>query len=288
MRYVHLFASYLDPRDSERKRWVFLTRDLSAAWEVVGALQLSDFWLGRQLFNYPPPVGQEPTLLVIDCSDISPHDIILTATRPPLSDSDQLEKRRVPKGFTTLEVQTDSVWKLYFKILSRSHAELAGWLHPHLPESHPFHRDMFFLQSAYSHYKLLHRRPVKVRGRTAVFLVVQPELWPGGPTFVGFFGMDGVSTLAWAHLLRHRHSDLLHQPGFHMLELHSAPVPERVPDMRWADEWRAELLFSVDPRALPADLQTAAQEKSQPMPVGPSRKPDTRSRTRNRQKEQER
>jgi hypothetical protein len=259
MRHVHLFESFYDPRDPSRKRSVTRTRDLSAAWETAAALQERGYVLGEQFFNYPPPATAKPKLLAIDVSRVAAGDLIQTSTRPPLNDVQQGDRRRVPKGFTSLEVETDKVWRLYFAILARSHVMLHTWLHPHLPAGFENRRDMFFLLTGNSNYKLLNacdgtpRRDFRGGRRTAAFLVNQPELWSGGPRFIGYFGMDGESTLAFARKLRHECSELLDRPGLHMVELESAPVPDRVPDLGWTQDWKLERIFSVPPQPLPEE-----------------------------------
>ena len=255
---VHLFASYLKPRDKDRKLSVVATRDLNAAWEVMAALQRYGYYSGSQRLDFPPPAGDEPSLLEIDCSDMLAVDIVLKPGRPPLSDKEQGERKQVQRGFTSLELQTFRVWRLYFEILSRSHAKLHSWLHQMLPAGYEGRRDAFFMQSERSDYSVLDacdgsgRRDYRGDGHTIAVVVNQPELWPGGPSYLGFFGMDAASTVAWACLLRHRHSDLLLRPGFHLVELITAPIPERVPDLRWALEWQAVPLLSVPPQPTPA------------------------------------
>ena len=155
MRYVHIFEFFCNPRDRSRKRTVLQTRDLGAAWELVAAFCELGYRLGRQLLNYPPPVGKKPELLEIDRSGIDAGDIVLSATRHPKSDEVQGDRRRVPKGYTTLEQMTDAVWDLYFDILSRSHARLQPWLHPYLPSGYENRREAFFLQSEHANYALL-------------------------------------------------------------------------------------------------------------------------------------
>lgn len=259
MPYVHLFESFYDPRDHSRKRSVTRTRDLSAAWETSAALQERGYSLGEQFFNYPPPAGAEPNQLFIDVSRVVRADLMQSTTRPPLNDVQQGDRRRVPKGYTSLEVQTDIVWRLYFAILARSHVALHPWLHPHLPAGYENRRDMYFLQTGNSNYKVLNacdgtgRRDFQGGRRTAAFLVNQPELWRGGPRFIGYFGMDGESTLAFARKLRRECPELLDRPGLHMVELESSPVPDRVPDLGWTEDWKLERLFSVPPQPLPED-----------------------------------
>jgi hypothetical protein len=83
--------------------------------------------------------------------------------------------------------------------------------------------------------------PGKLRA-TAAYLLRRRALWPGGPGYLGFFGMDSTTALAWSHLLRHRHADLLQAEGFFMAEL-TGLLPGRVSDLRWALSWSSRVIL---------------------------------------------
>lgn len=267
MPLVHLFLSFFKANDSSRKIHVGNTRDVLPAWLVIAALQAMGFGMGQVLLNYPPPPGKERNLLEISRSGMHPGHFVLTPTRPPISDEHMGERKTVPKGFTSLEQDIDSIWKLYFSVLSRGCVALQPWLRPMMKTGFESRREVQFMQNKNSDYKQLNtcdgqiHRKVRGIGRTAAFLVNQPALWRGGPGYLGFFGMDAASTLVWAYLLRHRHSDLLTRPGFHMVELTTMPIPARVPDLSWALDWKSEVILSVPPAKLPPPTTTSGPKK---------------------------
>jgi hypothetical protein len=75
-----------------------------------------------------------------------------------------------------------------------------------------------------------------------VYLLRAHELWPGGPAYLGFFGLDSTAALAGASVIRARHADLLLEEGFSMLEI-AGPVPGRVGDTRWAGGWESRVIL---------------------------------------------
>jgi hypothetical protein len=266
---VHLFLSFFKAHQANRKIPISLERDVLPDWLVTGAFLRLGYGLGSVKLNYPPPPGREGEMMEIDCSDMRSGDVVLSGSRSAYwDDDDDAPKKNMPRGYTSLEILTDRVWTLYFAELTRMVMTLQSWLHPLIRAGYENRRDVQFMQSERADYSLLcahdgsGEQKVRGMGRTAAFVVNQPELWPGGPTYVGFFGMDGAATLAWACLLQERHRDLLVRPGFHMVELITAPIPARVPDLRWALDWKSELLMSVPP----AEIQSA-----NPTPDGPSR-----------------
>jgi hypothetical protein len=263
---VHLFLSFFKAHQANRKIPVSMQRDALADWLVTAALLRLGYGMGSIKLNYPPPPGREGEILEIDDSDMRSGDILLSGSRNAQDDNEDAPKKNMPRGYTSLEAKTDRVWRLYFTELTRMIMTLQPWLHPLIRANYESRRDVRFMQSERADYSRLNardgsgERKVSGMGRTAAFVVNQPELWPGGPRYIGFFGMDGASTLAWAYLLQQRHFDLLVRPGFHMVELITAPIPARVPDLQWAMDWKSEVLMSVPPAELPM---------SDPPPAGP-------------------
>ncbi len=265
---VHLFLSFFKAHQANRKIPISLQRDALPVWLVTAAFLALGFGMGSVKLNYPPPPGRKGEWMEIDCSDMRSGDVVLSGSRNSRDDDEDAPRKNMPRGHTSLEALTDLVWRLYFAELTRMVMTLQPWLHPLIRAGYENRRDVQFMQSERADYSLLNsrdgsgERKVKGMGRTAAFVVNQPELWRGGPTYVGFFGLDGASTLAWAYLLQQRHADLLVRPGFHMVELVTAPIPARVPDLKWALDWKSELLLSVPPAEIPS-----ADAK----PAGPSR-----------------
>ncbi len=242
-RLVHLFLSLFPPHDSTRRPGLSQLRDALAAMLVVDALFHQGFRLGNVLFNFPPFGNDASDTLAAVNAHADEGDLITTATRAPVSDEEQGDLRPVRRGYTTLEEAVLRVWERYFRVLSRGHIILDRGLCELLLAGYADRSDIFFFRAKGARYKMLGRRRYQGPARSAAFLVRERELWPGGPGYLGFFGMDAVTTLIWAYLLRERHPELLSEPGFVMVELSGPPLPIRPTDLSFADAWKAQVLI---------------------------------------------
>lgn len=242
-------------RDLNRDLREFMVRDGLANQLTIDVLGRFGFALGPARVNNPPPTSwpDDPTQLVhVDTSDCHPEDAIVTSTRLPVHDEETGCRKRVARAYTDLEQELLEVWSLYFSLLARDQVRLQPHLHRLLPRGFENRYDMIFREEEGACY--LQLRAHHVRGhrpfqgaekRTAAFVLRLPRLPARDVGYVGIWGPDGTSTLVLAHQVWARHPELLREPGFTMLELVAAPIPERPTDYRWTLDWRAEILFRV-------------------------------------------
>lgn len=263
---VHLFVSFFKAHQANRNVPMSGPRDGLPDWLATAALLPLGFGMGSVKLNYPPQPGREGELMKIDTSDLRRGDVLLHGSRYCSDDHENehrdecldgckvdhrdAPRKNMPLGHTSLELLTFRAWRLYFAKVTRLDMILQPWLREHLPALYQNRGDVQFSESERADYKMLSDQKVRGFGRTPVFLLHQPNLWADGPNFLGFFGMSGATTLAWAYLLQQRHSDLLLRPGFHLVELTTAPIPKRAPDLAWALEWKSEIVLSVPPAEL--------------------------------------
>ena len=248
---AHVFAFMLPPRDSTRPVRVFWQRDLAAVIEILAALREDGYGIGEVLLNHPPegPLAVPAERAEVDVSRLEPEDLLVTATRIPLSDLEHGDAKQVRRGWTTLEDTLLELWRRYLDGIARTRVRLAEPLRGKLPHGYEDRREMAFRSRECAFYKERNAhdgagwRKVSGERRTAAFLLRVPELWPGGPGYLGVFGMDGTSTLIWAWQLRHRAPRLLRQPGFVMAELCGGPLPKRSTDYTWMDRWAMEVVL---------------------------------------------
>ncbi len=242
---LHLFLSFQNPHDSGRPVALHSVRDALAAYEVAAALYLQGYAPGEVLLNYPPAEFGSQEVMKIDRSRIARGDILLTATRPS-RDQKGYGRKWVRPGNTDLEGEIQAAWDHYCISIDRYYVRLHPRLNSLVAPGYEDRREVFFLERRGAPYKATRAQDRREdRGcepRSAAFLVRIPRLGKDGPVYVGIFAMDGACNLVWAHLLRHRYSDLLRRDGFTMVELVQSPIPERTPDMRWADAWRADVI----------------------------------------------
>jgi hypothetical protein len=241
---VHPFAFLIPPHDRSRRSRPFQIRDGAAMLEVISALARSGYEYAGLLLNYPPrPDEDVGTVLKIPVS-AGPGDLILTTTRPPVHpQQENNEKKRVDLAQTDLEDLVIRAWNPYFKLLIRPEMELAYEVQDDLLPGYEDRRHIAFYQLEGSRYQDLGTRRYVGRPSTAAFLLRIRELWPGGPGYLGVYGMDGTTTLVWAYLLRTRHRALLEEPGFAMAELTMGEIPSRTGDLGFVQGWQAKIIL---------------------------------------------
>jgi hypothetical protein len=253
MSNVYPFLHFLPPRDRSRSLQPPQVRDETACRELVVSLMRRGFGYGEPLLNFPPPTFpgrllEENELLQVDVSFLEPGDFLVCATRPPIHDIDHGDKKRMEPGNTDLERRIFAAWRTYLEVCARSHVKLARGPQDALPEGFEGRRDMAFLQGGGGNYKELNDlegsgwRPPPPN-RTAAFLLRVEELPGGGPGLIHSFGTDAMTSLAFAYRLGRDFAYLLDEPGFSLLEIERAPVPERPTNLRWALEWKIQPLI---------------------------------------------
>jgi hypothetical protein len=219
-----------------------MLRDLAASWYVMGALEEEGFRVGSIYLNFPPrrndPAPQH--LEEVDLSRVAQGDLIVQAGRLAFDDPSDRPRRSLTPGQTTLEKQMSDHWRCFLSAGSRRFAYLTPEMKQQLP---PQHRDRASLSFSSRRGAVYKSRRIASKDRTAVFLLRLRALAPGGPGYLGFFGFDGITTLAWAWQLRHVMPELLRSPAFVMADLRAGALPERPTDLDWLETWSVEPLL---------------------------------------------
>jgi hypothetical protein len=259
---IHPFLYFLPRRDPQRNHHHVHTRDDGAVRELLYSQVEKGSVYGDPIFNMPPnsphyppqdPKGRvSPEYLVpVDLSFVSPGDLFLQATRPPLNDVQHEDRKRIERGYTLLEETLFEVWRQYFDYCCRSRIELSRRVVDLLREGYEDRAKIQFYQHWHCGYRKLKSRDSRKWRETpgsrltAAFLLRVEELWPEGPGYLAAFGMDGTATQAWTYLLHREMPQWLERPGFTMVELECSPVPERTHDLRWAHDWKVEPIVHV-------------------------------------------
>ena len=246
------FTFALSRHDYDRPLRPFQRRDGLASQLLLGALARLGYAYGEPILNQPPvePPGDpfnEP-LLPLDLSFVRAGDLILQVTRPPIHDLHDDSMKQVERGYTDLEQRLFELWTPHFLAhCSRAQIYLAPEQACLLRQGYHDHGCMVFMQKGDCAPLLRVKREPRLcfrhfsgSNKTAVFVLNLPELWKGGPGYLGAFGMTGVTTMILAYRLAHDLQALLARPGFYVYELECGTVPERATDLRWTLDWKLE------------------------------------------------
>lgn len=253
--------NYFVPQKEERELNADRRRDLGAVVELLPVLLRLGWTYGEPILNCPPrdlkrrlkdEDMEEPDLLVpnlpMDLSFLRRGDLVLQTTRPPLDDWAMRTKKMVLRGYTELEQILLEIWREYFPVCARSQVRLHPEFAPEMNEAFRNRRDMQFTQKTLAPYSRVgianKERP---KHRTAAFLLHRTEIWPGGPDLLGAFSMDGPTTQGWAFRLARDWAHLLAKPGFVVVEIEHCKLPERPLDLRWADDWKIDVILEHRP-----------------------------------------
>lgn len=257
------FSFLTDPPDSSRIRRGQAVRDGLAMIEVIGTVSKLGYVYGGQVFNHPgarvlapngPAAFETPVLHKVPLQ-AGRGDVILTVTRlvthPDIEALDRCYSRCAD---TDLELVLAEHWARYFRRLTRTMVKLAPHLHAELKPGFEDRRDIVFYQvmrkaserangAGAALYRQLSRKRYRGDARTAAFLLRHEEIWPGGPDYIGLFGMTSLASGAWARIVCQRMPDLLMAPGFVMAELRPGDAPEHNGSLEYADGWGAEVIL---------------------------------------------
>jgi hypothetical protein len=246
---VYPFVFFQRPRRGRHPRVGFHV-DSTALVNVGAALLRQGYDLGDVHLNYPPRPGEPEDALEVALDQFGPDDLIMTATRLELEPT--LDCRKVVMmGRTPIERLIEAAWGRVLRRSERLQVVLQPEAARHFTPGFENRRNIEFNEREGAFYTGFPAdvgfQSSKLRA-TAAYLLRKRALWPGGPGYLGFFGMDSTTALAFSQLLRHRYAELLQTEGFFMVEL-SGPLPGRVSDLRWALDWTSEIILRapVDP-----------------------------------------
>ena len=223
------------------------TRDPEANAQLRIALHGQGYGFGQSILNFPPkqrnfrllpPSEQRHVVIPFATND----DVLFCTTRPPLSDYQHNDKKKVEPSNTTLEHLIFEHYFRYFERCSRSWIEFTAQAAACLPENKKNRASMTFAQSGclYTSLGALGEKrvlPGSLRGRTAAFLLSVDELWPGGPGLKAAWGLNAVATVVWCWLLRERYSALLDHRGLTVVEMVPKDVPAQAATYSWSRDW---------------------------------------------------
>jgi hypothetical protein len=260
----HTFSCLNDSHDSSRPTRGFTERDGIAMKTRISMLVEEGYRPGQHLINHPGPRERDADGDPVFPDPNQPHkvplvaapgDVVTTVTRLVTHwDIERYERRGSWPAGTDLEAILADAWRAYFDLLTRTTAALKPELHGLFAPGFENRRHVTFRQVASadsedvneaeaSLYRTLGHKKYDGPPRTAAFALRLPELWKGGPGYVGSFAMTGDATLAWTQILRTRMTHLLREDGFVMVELTPDVIPTRATSVDFAEGWDARVIL---------------------------------------------
>jgi hypothetical protein len=248
-RRIYRFTYYDPPRDE--KLSLHELRDSDAFVELSPLLYDGTLSYGGLVLNYPAPRNHDPNVIIpVDESLLTPSDLLVLTTRPPLDDTEE-DKKRIRRSFTSLEHKVFDALRLHFPKCSRSYVQLAPRLRDAFPEDRANRAHVEYrVHGPFASYKARrdYRRKRWDKGdghRTGAYLIYQKPAWPGGPSLLAAFGMSGPLTLLWTHFLgtRPNFSTVLAHARFLMAEIEIQDIPRKAESLRFSDNWTVETLL---------------------------------------------
>ena len=255
MPLAHPFL-YAPPRlHHERPLSLVPARDSEANFELRMALHDYGYGFGTTVLNLPSQKRNFKLLRpaeqrIVNLAFLGPKDRFVCTTRPPLSDFIQDDRKKVEPSNTSIEDTIFQHYWRYFDRLSRSSIRFSEQANACLPRSKKNRGEMGFYQfgCTYSSLGELDGKqlpPGILRDSTLACLLSVEELWPGGPGFVGAWGLNAIATLVWNFLLRDRYSALLENKGLTVVELETTDVPLQPDTYEWARDWHVTPLMET-------------------------------------------
>ena len=255
MAQAHRFLFAAPRHHPERPVSIALTRDTEASVDLEWTLHSQGYDPGISILNFPSNQRRFDLLPIeslfqVELPFLAREDVLLQATRPPLSDFEQDDKKKVEPSNTTLERATFMHWWRYFRRCSRSSIILSDVVASCLPSGFKNRQEMIFHQTG-CRFKFVresgrsYTRQNPLGLRTAAFLLRVDEIFPGGPGLVGAWGLNAEATLAWCRLLRHRASNLLDHRGLIMVDLYPTKAPARPPTYGYMDDWKFDVVLET-------------------------------------------
>ena len=252
----YFWFSYQAPaRTLRRQQDIHLIRDGAAFPELAAVLASIGYSYGGLLLNFPSrkSLGTRP----VDIPTLTPADLLVLTTKPPISDEKEEDRRKVARSHTSLEERVLAALDPFFEICSRAHVKLSRTLSARLPRRLANRANILFATysnaccKVYQSYAGAQWDAPDNPNITITYLAYTPRVWPDGPALLLSFGMGGIETLMWNLLLRTQHSSLLEeivacgQRRFLMGEMTMPTGTSQPPVLLRADSYESTLVVNT-------------------------------------------
>lgn len=218
----------------------FKTRDGAAFAEIHAALNDIGWKYGSLIYNCR--LDDDSSLQPGSCG-LGPEDVIVLTTRPPLHDLH--DKRSMRRSDTCLEKGIFAEFGGFLEECTRSYVSLAGtFASPVGKTRYYFHQNKDARLIRFNGPRGMGDIEVpKGEYRSIAFFLHKRRIAEYGCGLLACWGMGGIETLIWAHLLRTRFSDWLPRHTFNVVELDIGGVPDRSATLDFAANVKVSTLL---------------------------------------------
>lgn len=230
---AHPFMFLFNPHKSQK---IHQLRDGTAMSHLISAHEARGLARMPEIFN-----SKDATWNSGWFSD----DWLLTATRLPLSDMKDEQRKIIQRSGSTMENALINRAFAYFAYLERGRATLTREMWKALDlrnrsdiEYYYYKRNCLLFRDFYASAD--EREEENAVPWHSVGYVLSDQLWAGGPFFRSCFSMDGETNLGFAYLLRTRHPELLDGLGLSIVEI-TGMVPRERQSLSFVDTWETHV-----------------------------------------------
>jgi hypothetical protein len=240
----HRFAYSMPLRGAEEAQ-PFKIRDGAAFSEITAPLAKLGYEYGEMLWN-PPYRRRKFKKVGRDQYDfITPQDVVVLTTRPPLSDHTYGDKKRMLRSCTHLEDQIFKVCRRYFTVCARSHVQIRKSICGKFEKGYlAFHQHKGARLKYFGRVDFHKTKNVPKGSHTAICFFLRVNAIPEyGCGLVVSFGMGGWETLIWNRIVRTKHPEWLKRPCFVVGEFDMNGLPPRPATLKFVEQIKVDILL---------------------------------------------
>ena len=192
-------------------------------------------------------------------SFLSPEDLLVLTTRPPLDDQETKDRKQIPASHNDLEDAIFDDLRAYFSHCSRSSVELSKELVEAYCATHGTKVEQICARFSFRQTHGAHVTSVGTLAnaefpvpaptgsyKSVAFFVHLPAIRRYGCRFMASFGISGNDTLAWSRIVATRYPEWLEKPCFVVAEMNITNVPKRPVTLHYVDDINVDILLKHD------------------------------------------
>jgi hypothetical protein len=244
--------SYYVPGKKDRTLRLHQLRDGDAFLHLAGLLYEKGYEYGGLILNHPAEARSKTRF--VDKSFLTPSDLVVLTTRPPMEEeAGERDRKSLNSSNTSLERWLLDTMRRYFDVCMRSNVKLSAELARRLRDEFANRAWIAFKQTydavckGYARHDNVKMTVPPPPPRTTFYFLLPPKGREDDPQVLCLFGMGGTETLLWTYLLSTKSKERfnLNYPRFMMAEMFPEPIPPLADNLSFADSWRVDFLVDL-------------------------------------------